>query len=256
MIIVNELEYVKQILENKIIPKGVSNRRVLLYIAKYYYQDGMSVAEFKDMVFAKMDEFQLNIKFYQKYKHDSYVKDICEKIISGEISTQFRDITSVDIYQSELDIIQQGENDRERKVLFTLFVLAKINMSGTGWVNNELKDIFQMANVTATIKDRALMMYGLYGRGLVGQNHKTDKLGYKVQLGSNDEPIVTTVTSFENLGNQYIATFKDGWKMCEVCGKLYKVKSDMDFSSKYCKQCSYNIKLQKNKQYYHEKHEN
>ena len=236
MIIINEYEYVKQILESKIIPKGVSNKRMLAYIAKYYFNPQSTIDDMIKLVFIKMDEFNLTIEYYQEYKYAAYVKNICEKLFSGEISPDFRRVESVNIYKSELDIISKGENDKERKLLFTLFVLAKVNETNSGWINNEIKDIFQLANIT--IKDRAAMIYKLYHAGLLNQSQKIDNLSLKVELGNDDEPVVLVVSSFENIGNQYIANFKDGWKMCQCCGKLYKVKSNKDFSSKYCKQCS------------------
>ena len=235
MIIINEYEYAKQILETKVIPKNVSNKRVLLYIAKYYYKPEYSVNEMKQIVFNKMSEFNLSIEQYQEYKYDTYVKNICEKLLNGELSSDFRKVESVNIYQSELDIINQCETDKEKKLLFTLFVLAKVNGNNSGWVNNEIKDIFQLANITATIKERGAMIYKLYKAGLVGQSQKIDNLSLKVELGQSDELVVLTINSFENIGNQYIANFKKGWKICEHCGKLFKIKGT---NSKFCKICS------------------
>lgn len=237
MIIINEHEYVKQILENKIIPKNVSNKRVLLYIAKYYYSPEYSINEMKQLVFDKMTEFKLDTKQYQEYKYDTYVKNICEKLKNNELSCGFRKIESVNIYQSELDIINQCETDKEKKLLFTLYVLAKVNGNNSGWVNNEIKDIFQLANITATIKERAAMIYKLYKAGLVNQSQKIDNLSLKVELGQDNEDVVLVIDSFENIGNQYIANFKDGWKMCGCCGKLFKIKSNEGRPSKYCHQC-------------------
>lgn len=248
MIIINEYDYVKQILETKVIPKGVSNKRVLLYIAKYYFNPLYSIEEMKSLIFKKMSEFNLPANYYQEYKYDTYVKGICEKLLSKELSNEFRKVSSVDLYQSELDVINEGETDKEKKILFTLFVLAKINGTNSGWVNNEIKDIFQLANVTATIKERALLLHKLYKAGLIGQSKKNDKLGYKVELGNADDLIVLVINSFENIGNQYIANFKDGWRMCKHCGKLFKIKSKKDFSSKYCKQCAIEIHNQINKE--------
>ena len=241
MIIINEYDYVKHIIETKNIPKDMSNQRLLTYIAKYYFDQSFSIQDYKNCIFEEMKKFNLPLNYYQEYKYDSYVKGLCEKLLSGEISHELRAVNSVNIYHSELDIINQGENDKERKLLFTLYVLAKINGTDSGWVNNETRDIFSLANVTATTTDRALLIHKLYKMGLIGQNHKNDKLGYKVELGSSDETVAVIITSFENIGNQYIANFKPGWKMCECCGKLFKIKSNKDFSSKYCKQCAEKI---------------
>ena len=241
MIIINEYDYVKKILENKIIPKNVSNKRILLYIAKYYYQPEYSVNEMKQLILNKMSEFNLSVEQYQEYKYDAYVKNICEKLVKQELSSEFRKVEYANIYQSELDIINKCENDKEKKLLFTLFVLAKVNGNNSGWVNNEIKDIFQLANITATIKERATIIYKLYKAGLIGQSQKIDNLSLKVELGQADEPIILVVKSFENIGNQYIANFKAGWKMCYCCKKLFKIKGT---NSRYCKMCAREKELQ------------
>lgn len=234
MIIINEYEYVKHIIDSKIIPKDMSNKRLLVYIAKYFYDPDFSVDDYKNCIFEEMKKFALPINHYQEYKYDSYVTGLCAKLLSGEVSSQLRIINHVDVYCSELDIINRCENDKERKLLFTLYVLAKINGLDSGWVNNETRDLFSLANVTATTTDRALLIHKLYKKGLIKQNHKNDKLGYKVELGSADEKVAIRITSFENIGNQYIANFKPGWKMCEQCGKLVKIKGNRQ---KYCKRC-------------------
>ena len=240
MIIFNEYKYVENMIDTHIVPDGMSVKRVLRYLAKYYYDESFTVKEYKEFIFEQVKEFNFSGIFYQEYKYDSYLKNLCEKLLSGEISHQLRDIESVDIYQSEIDIIKKCENDKQKKLLFTLYVLAKINNTN-GWVNYDLKDICSLANVTATITDRSLLIYELYKNGLLDQNNRIDKLGYKVELGSPDEKVVLTISSFKNIGNQYIANFKPGWKMCECCGKLFKIKSKHDGSSKYCKQCAKNI---------------
>lgn len=257
MIIINEYDYVKNIIETKNIPKDISNKRLLIYIAKYFFDDKLTKQEYKNVIFEEMKKFELPLNHYQEYKYDSYVTGLCEKLLSGELSHELRKIDSVDIYRSELDIIEQGESDKEKKLLFTLFVLAKINGTNSGWVNNEAKDIFSLANVTATIKDRSLMIHKLYKAGLIGQTHKNDKLGYKVNIGVDVENIVISINSFENIGNQYIANFKSGWKMCVCCGKLFKTKGT---NSKYCKACAREKELlskeQRNKKYYDTHREN
>ena len=52
-----------------------------------------------------------------------------------------------------------------------------------------------------------------------------------------------------------MAFIKDDFKLCECCGKLIKIKSKDGRPPKYCKKCAYDIKLQKNNEYYHAKAE-
>lgn len=45
---------------------------------------------------------------------------------------------------------------------------------------------------------------------------------------------------------------KDGYKQCTNCGKLIKIKSKFDSSTKYCDNCAKEIKNEQNKRYYHQ----
>lgn len=44
---------------------------------------------------------------------------------------------------------------------------------------------------------------------------------------------------------------KSNYKLCQSCGKLIKIKSKHDGSSKYCESCAKRIKNEQNKEYYH-----
>lgn len=244
MIIFNEYKYVQEIMESHIIPKNMSIKKVMFYIAKYYYNDNFSVKEFKKKILEEIKKFDLP-QNYQEYKYETYIKNLCTKLLSGELSHELKEINSINIYKSEIDCINKCDNDRQKKLLFTLYVLAKIKDTN-GWVNYELKDIFALANITATTKVKASLIYELYSKELIQQSQKIDVLGYKVELGSKDEDIIMKVTSFSNLGNQYLATFKPGWKMCECCGRMIKIKGA---NSKYCKICSREKELEKYNRY-------
>lgn len=245
MIIINEYQYAKDIMDSLKVPENMSVKELLRYIAKYYYQEDYTTKEYMEIIFDKIREFNLSSSKYQEYKYENYVKNMCVKLLSGDMSHILRDIKSVCIYESEIEIINKCENDKQKKLLFTLYVLAKINNSN-GWVNYELKDVFSLANVTATIEDRCMLIHDLYKNGLIQQTYKVDSQGCKVELGSADENVAVSINSFVNIGNQYISLFKPGWKMCECCGKLFKVKGS---NSKYCKACARAKELEKYMRY-------
>lgn len=247
MILTNEKKYFEQIMESHIVPIEVSCKRLLLYIAKYYYDPVLTLRDYKNLVLKKMAEFDLSPCWYQEYMYEKYIEKICSKLLDGELSHEFKSIQSVNLYQSEYNTIQSASTDKERKILFTLYILAKIN-NANGWINYELKDIFKMANVTASERDRLHLMYKLYKSDLIDQNHRNDSLGYKVTLGTTDESIVLVVSDFTNLGNQYIANFKDGWGMCAECSKLFKKKTKTGRTRMYCKACAIDIDREKAKE--------
>ena len=57
----------------------------------------------------------------------------------------------------------------------------------------------------------------------------------------------------QNLGNLFLSYIKPNYKQCEKCGKLVKIKSKNDHSTKYCNKCGYEVKLLQNNGYYHNK---
>lgn len=244
MIVIDEYNYVKKILEEHIIPKNMSIKKIMLYIAKYYYSDNLSLNEYIRMIYDKILDFNLP-QIYQAYKYEDYLKTICKKILNGEIPTSLRKIDSISLFKSEYENISRCISDRQRKLLFTLYILAKIN-NCNGWVNYESKDIFTLANITTTTKERSLLIYEMYQQGLLEQTHKNDVIGYKVELGNDTEEIILTINSFENLGNQFLAFYKDNWKMCELCGRMIKKKAP---NIKYCKPCSQQKNLEKYSHY-------
>ena len=46
------------------------------------------------------------------------------------------------------------------------------------------------------------------------------------------------VYQMQNLGNLFLSYIKPNYKQCEECGKLVKIKSKNDHSTKYCSKCS------------------
>ena len=242
MIIVNEKRYVEDIMHTNKKPDKVGVRKLLTYIAKYYYSEwkDLSVAQYARNVLQRVKDFRLNPAYYQEYQYSNYVKNLCNKIVKGKINPQLRDIKSVIISKPEINLIQSTPDEREQKVLFTLYVLAKITNNGNGWVNYSTSDIFQMANVTMKKWDREYMIGNMGREGLLSYSKSTKNSAIKVELMDGDPEI--EITEFEKIGNQYIATCKPGWIMCRRCGKVTKKRSN---NQKYCKRCSAEIEKEK-----------
>ena len=64
--------------------------------------------------------------------------------------------------------------------------------------------------------------------------------GNKVELIDGEPEII--ITTFDNLGRQYIALTKPGWYICQNCGKLVKGSIGPGRPAKYCKVCAEVIK--------------
>ena len=77
-------------------------------------------------------------------------------------------------------------------------------------------------------------MRSLIEHGVITRNKKNDADNTKVELIPEGE-IAGTVTSLENLGNQYSAKFREGYTQCKLCEKIFKKKTN---NQQYCKTCS------------------
>lgn len=91
MYILNEKEYIREILASGNKPDNISNGYLITLIAKYYFDRGKDPNILIDTVKTKMLEF--NIEGYQEYRYASKIKKTCidymiqnQKIYLGNLS--------------------------------------------------------------------------------------------------------------------------------------------------------------------------
>ncbi len=216
-------------------------------IAKYCFPAASSPEDLSDTVKKRIAEFHL--ENYQEYQYHNKIMRVCEGLFNGTVGKELKQRNSVPIYENELRRIHSLANDRQRKLLFTLFALARYMDCG-GWINKktakEISEVFKLANVTLSSDKRNELLHELYAGGHIAFGKKVDNLNIKVCLEESGE-IGYQLQEFQNLGYQYIGNFKTGYKQCVCCGKAYKIKSAMDFSSKYCDSCSRQKRLERSK---------
>lgn len=210
-------------------------------IAKYYYSEDIDCEKLSDVIKKVLLEF--NLENYQEYKYHNKIVSICKSIINGNTEKTFKKREFIPIYENELKTVESLKEDKQKKLMFTFFAVARYMDSG-GWINKktskEISEVFKLANVTLNTEKRNELLHELYVDGYIFFGKKVDNLNIKVQL-DNSGDIIYKVKEFKNLGNQYIGNFKKGYKQCQCCGKKYKIKSTMDYSSKYCDECAKNI---------------
>lgn len=216
-------------------------------IAKYCFSADSSPEGLSDTVKERIAEF--NLENYQEYQYHNKIMRICEGLFNGSIEKELKQRESVPIYENELRRIHSLANDRQRKLLFTLFALARYMDCG-GWINKktakEISEVFKLANITLSSDKRNELLHELYTDGHIAFGKRVDNLNIRVTLEESGE-IGYQLKEFQNLGYQYIGNFKKGYKQCVCCGKAYKIKSSMDFSSKYCDSCAKLKRLERSK---------
>lgn len=239
--ILNEKEYIREVLASKNKPSDLSMGYFITLIAKYYYSDDIDYEKLSDIVKKVLLEF--NLENYQEYKYHNKIISICKGLTNGEIDKIFKEREYIPIYENELNVLNSLKTDREKKLMFTFFAVARY-MDSDGWINKKtskgLSEVFKLANVSLTTEKRDKLLHELYIGGYISFGKKVNNLNIRVQLDDAGD-IVYKIKEFNNIGNQYIGNFKKGYKQCQCCGKKYKVKFKMDHSSKYCDECAKDI---------------
>lgn len=240
MIMYNEKDVVGEIIANHDKPYKMTYYKLIRYIAMYYYDEWheLRIGQYVDNVLEKMREFNFDIS-YQEWKFVQYTRRFCKKLISGKARHELLDIRSVNITRKEMNIIQSAETEKQQMLMFTFFVVAKISIAPSGWINYDLKDVFDLADVKLTKLNRHKMIHELYAQKLIRLNEYPDKRGYYIELQDDSNDIMMTITDFEHVGRQYLEKYKDGWKMCERCKRMIRMHAP---NQKYCKKCAEIIK--------------
>lgn len=224
-------------------PDALSMGYFITLIAKYYLSCEIDAESLSKIVKEKLLEFDL--ENYQEYKYHNKIMKICTSLFDGSIDKNFREQEYIPIYENELKVIESLPNDRQKKLMFTFFALARY-MDCDGWINKKtskgISEAFKLANVTLTSDKRNELLHELYVNGYISLGKKVDNLNIKVQLDDSGE-VVYKIKEFNNIGNQYIGNFKKGYKQCKCCGKKIKIQGT---NHKYCQKCSKEIESENN----------
>lgn len=236
MIIFNERKRIADII-NRRDKKAILNKYTLIRsLIKYYYPQfaNRNWKEYYRFILSEMDKFQFDIEEYEEWEYSDFVKRTCKNALNGEFNVNLRNLDYVEITEAEFDIIAKAETNPQKKLLFTLYVLAKLYPYDSGWVNFRDAEIFKLANVHLSIEDRDYLIHDLKEQGLLELNHIVGKSGLRVKLAS-DSPVALRIERPDHFGNQYLLYLKNHeWMMCERCGRLIRRNNN---KQKYCKYC-------------------
>ena len=227
-------------------PDDLSIGYFIVLIAKYYLSDEIDAESLSKIVKEQLREFDLDN--YQEYKYHNKIMKICISLFDGSTDKNFREQEYIPIYENELKVIESLPNDRQKKLMFTFFALARY-MNCDGWINKKtskgISEAFKLANVTLTSDKRNELLHELYVNGYINLGKKVDNLNIKVQLDDSGD-IIYKVKEFSNIGNQYIGNFKKGYKQCKSCGKKIRNTGNKKM---YCEKCANQSLLESYKKY-------
>lgn len=258
MYILNEKEYIEEIISSKEKPENLTLWKLICLVSRYLYDfkyeneckenimenekkektiSSTSISNFVAEVINTINSF--NLDYFEGYKYLNTIRKICRDICIYD-KYKFKNEKCVYIYESDIYVINSLNTIREKKLLFTMYAIARY-VDYDGWINKKdsksISEVFKMANVTATIKQQNEMLRILHSYGVIDFCQKIDNRNIKLHFFESNPTCNSTckITNFTNLGNQYLANFQDGYKQCECCGKAIKCTGNR---KKYCSNCA------------------
>ena len=240
-LILNERKEIGDMIANGSVPDHFSKRYLITLLAGYYRGETASVELLAELVKKQMKHFSFPVTEYQEYQWQPFITAACQKAVNGEL--RLREASSIPLYRSEFMNISSCGTDRQKKVLFTLYIISRF-MNTDGWVNLSWAELFKRANVSVTVDGQIGFIRYLADRGFLTLSLSNDNLNLQVIQGAADETVME-VSSLDSLGNQFIGQFKKGYRQCECCKKVIRMSSN---KIKYCKKCGEMIHRAKQRQ--------
>lgn len=214
-------------------------------VARYYFSMGYKKKEIGGLIedFMLKCDPSINIVKWQS---------TIDKLANMSDKYALFDIAGVSITLSEMEKIQSIDGKMLQRLMFTMLCLAKygnaISPTNNNWVNKKDKDIFSLANITATLKRQSLMINDLWTKQYIGYSRVVDNININVKIVDNESSEVLFVSDFRNLGNQYMRYCGEKFIDCQCCGKVVRQNKNVQ---KYCNECAVEIDRQKASERYY-----
>lgn len=237
MIVLNEYEWAERAIAAHEL--GKKPYETLSRVAKYYYENGYSKREIRQM----LDSFLLQCDATASLQKWSGTLDAAVKSI-GKLDLVCMD--SIDVTKGELSKIKELGGKQIQRLAFTLLCVAKYKDAtrekNDHWVNLDDKEISAMANINTTIRRQSAMYTAMRDAGMIQFSKRIDNLSARV-LFIQDGEVVMRITDFRNLGYQYLKYYGDAYFECQNCGLV--VRSNQKATGrpqKYCPACAIEVK--------------
>lgn len=229
----NEKLYAEQLLKTKTLDIPVA--QFTYYVSKYYQQFlNYSDAYTYNTVLKNLKERQVT----PTRSHKNYITHCITKTKDVKLTA----LEYIPITTNEIAMIEQLEDSRLEQLAFSCLVVAKYfdykNPDNNHWVNvcsRSLTNIFKLANLTGSKEVKCNLVRSLYQTGLITGSMKVNNTNLCVQFIDNSQDIQYKVTSFDDLGRQYMVLEKR-YFYCAKCGRYSRQSNTRP--RKYCRQCA------------------
>lgn len=235
--ILNEKNYIEQVLAGDIAASAISKQTCIKYLA-YYNHHALGLTKPENIQQIKTDMARL----YPDFWHVSY-DILIDKYVTAAKKKKLNEIEYIPITAAELNHIGKLNNNVLEKLAFTMLVFAKynntINPQNSDWTSCSYKDLFTASNISGSFNEKLLYIRKLYVSDYIGVS--ANGCSENLQLNFVDHTDATPalkITDFRSLGYQYLrwkGQKKDGiFKECKDCNVCYKAKTA---NQQYCPSC-------------------
>jgi hypothetical protein len=204
----------------------------LKYIARYFYEQGLSKTEIRQ----KLDEFV--VKCNSNLSTAKLKKTLYFAVKNADKKNYFA-VNHICVTKRELNIIEKLKSNAERQMLFSILCAAKyfkaINPKNGFWVNMKLCEIMGYANINLSLYKRAKSLRYLLEQGFIRIGSKMGSTGLFINFADEKGQSKLTITNFKNLGWQYLMYVGKQYFVCEKCGVTVKRKSN---NQRFCQECT------------------
>lgn len=239
MLILDELNFTKEMIKNKDYGKNYVSLKTLVLLAKYYYWEGQSTREVKKLLkeICKKTDRNYN-ETTQGWKFNIAIREAKKRKI--------RESIPIPITDAELEKIKSVGNYALERVLFILLFYSKVlkyndtrikplrrpRLLGLFYVNERPNTIFSVAKVEIRKKQRNEALHFLYEKGFLDA---TKYNGFILKYVVEDSPTAFVIEDYESAILYYQRWKGEQVVGCE-CGKLFLKKSPKQIYCHKCKQ--------------------
>ena len=212
---------------------GAKPGSAIYLVARYYRQiRGMKAKDIINSIHNIMEQ-----------TYPGYVRSNWEGVIeSAAKQSNKRPLVVLDkipVTSNELDVVNVLPSIKERRLAFTMIVIAKyynaIHTENNSWVNLDPKHVFNIACVNVTKPEQAKMYAKLTQTGIITYSHKTGSVNARVLCVDSGGDPVLYVTDLRRVGNDYMMYCGKHYSVCLRCGITFRQSKQNN--RKYCKDC-------------------
>ena len=177
------------------------------------------------------------------------IERIVSAIKKGDVPLELFEVSDVDIYEEELNIIESSGQVRYKKFLFILLVWAKVYKKCCRTViKEEPSFLLKKSKCKSGNDDYRMDLLGeLRELGFIEANYINDKCNIKINYLKEEGEVAFTVDDIENAIYYYLNWSGEKWIKCqgENCGKYFKIPKKIGKNPIYCKECARKMELMK-----------